>query len=78
MRAKKVCVPQMGHSFLALDSKFDFSPEEIFVGFGWGGWFGLGGMGRVLLNNAASPGAGGGGWRGGLTPRTPPPPRPLP
>ena len=37
MRAKRVCVPKMGLSFLALYSKFHFSPEEHFFQF-YSGW----------------------------------------
>ena len=33
----KKCVPKMGLSFLALYSKFHFSPEENCFGFGWVG-----------------------------------------
>ena len=32
----------MGLAFLALGSKFRFPKRQIFYGFGWGGWFGLG------------------------------------
>ena len=39
-------VPKMGLSFLA-QFKIHFSSEEIFCGFGWGGWFGLGGAGSA-------------------------------
>ena len=42
---KQFYVPEIGLSFLALDSKLHFSPEEFFFGFGcgWvGGWFSLG------------------------------------
>ena len=34
MRVKKVCVPKMGLSLWALYSKFYFSQEENFFGFG--------------------------------------------
>ena len=32
---KRVCVPKMGLSFLALYPKFDFYSRKIFPGFGW-------------------------------------------
>ena len=60
----------MGHSVFALYSNFHFSPEEILFGFGWGGWFGLGGGAgllvhffRIIKNQG-----------GGASPKTPSPP----
>ena len=47
MRSKKVCVPKIGLSFLALCSKLHFSPEENLFGVGgWMVWPGGGGGGR--------------------------------
>ena len=43
MRAKKVCVPKVGLSVLALHSQIQLSPEANFFGFGWGGSLALGG-----------------------------------
>ena len=40
---KTVCVPKMGLLFLALDSKFHFSLEANFFGFGWAGCLAWGG-----------------------------------
>ena len=61
MRAKKVCVPKIGLSFLAL-FKISFSPEEFFFLVLGGGRFGGGG--------------GGGAWLGQITPPPRPPPSP--
>ena len=41
--AKKICVPKMGFSFLALFSNFQFFPQENFFGFGWVGALAWGG-----------------------------------